>query len=61
MGLAVDGAGYLYVGTGDSDEDPGTHIPVLVFAPNARGDAAPRAAIKLRGDGLAVPSGVALQ
>ncbi len=60
-GLAVDGAGYLYVGTGDSDEDPGTHIPVLVFAPNAHGDAAPRAAIKLRGDGLAVPSGVAIQ
>jgi hypothetical protein len=61
MGLAVDGAGYLYVGTGDSDEDPGTHIPVLVFAPNAHGDAAPRAVIKVRGNGLAVPSGVAIQ
>jgi NHL repeat len=61
MGIAVDGAGYLYVGTGDSDEEPWTHIPVLVFAPNADGDAAPRATIALHGTGLEVPSGVALQ
>jgi sugar lactone lactonase YvrE len=60
-GLALDGAGYLYVGSGDGDENPGTHVPVLVFAPNARGNAAPRAAILLREKGLAVPSGVAVQ
>jgi sugar lactone lactonase YvrE len=60
-GIAVDGLGYLYVGTGDSLESPGTHIPVLIFAPNADANAAPRATITLHGNGLAVPSGVALQ
>jgi DNA-binding beta-propeller fold protein YncE len=60
-GLAIDGEGYLYVGTGDGLETPGTKIPVLVFAPSAKGNATPRAAITFAAGRLDTPSGVALQ
>jgi hypothetical protein len=60
-GVALDGLGYLYVGTEDGQQPAGVHLPVLVFAPNAKGDAAPVSTITFNTESLAVPSGVALK
>jgi hypothetical protein len=60
-GIALDARGYLYVGTGDGAQPPGTHLPVLIFGPAATGNEAPVSTITFRGDGLAVPSGIALR
>ncbi len=56
-GLALDSAGYLYVGTLDAK----TNGPVLVFAPNANGNASPFQSIFVNVPNYAAPAGVAVR
>jgi hypothetical protein len=55
--VAVDAAGYLYVG----NQDAGKNAPVLVFAPNANGNAAPVQSITIDASQFGKPAGVAVR